>query len=102
MKIASKVQDGQVHLLLTGRFTFEDHKAYKAEITGALGADGVKDIVLDMTGLTYLDSSALGALLLGREMADAKGIGMSIKGPQPGVLSILKVVKFDQMFHIGE
>lgn len=102
MDIRPHTNENQIRLELAGRFTFDDHKVFKIEVTRAIGIPGTRRIVLDMTGLNYIDSSALGALLLMKEHAEAAGVTLSISHPNHSVLKILKVVNFDKVFDLME
>ncbi|BAH77576.1 STAS domain-containing protein [Solidesulfovibrio magneticus] len=86
-------------IALSGRFdiyTYEDFgKSYKDNLE-----PGVK-IVLDMSGLEYLDSSALGMLLMMRERAGGASADITIVMCSPEVAKILSTVKFDKLFHMA-
>ena len=87
-------------LRMEGRLTFEHHQAFKATAYPLLEEPDTKELVIDLGGVTYMDSSSLGMLLLLREKADAKGIKVALRRPGPSVQTILKVVQFDRLFEI--
>ena len=94
-------RDGSTATLrMEGRLTFEHHQAFKATTYPILEESGTKLLVIDLGGVTYMDSSSLGMLLLLREKADAKGIKVALRRPSPSVQTILKVVQFDRLFEI--
>ena len=88
-------------LRLEGIFTFDGHAAFKAATTEALDA-GHPALLLDLSGVGYLDSSALGMLLLLREKAEARGMKVVLCRPSPTVLAILRTVQFGKLFEIQE
>lgn len=102
MDIQRRVDDTSATLELKGRFTFEDHQAFKSAVTAATANPGIKAVTLDMTGLIYMDSSALGVLLLARERGIASDIKFIIKNPRESVSAILKVVNFNKLFEVQE
>ena len=56
--------DGAVaKIQLRGRFDFGSHREFKTSYEAPLGATGVNELHIDMGGVEYLDSSALGMLL---------------------------------------
>ncbi|MEO5333951.1 MAG: STAS domain-containing protein [Magnetococcus sp. YQC-5] len=57
--------------------------------------------VVDLAGAEFIDSSALGMLLLLREMTDATGADVEIVNTRPEVLKILHTAKFEQLFKIA-
>lgn len=85
---------------LQGRFTFESHQAFKASTAHLLEAPGLSQITLDLSGVSYMDSSSLGMVLLLREKADAKGIRIVLGQPSPSVQAVLNVVHFGKIFQI--
>ena len=100
MKLVSEVDGAKATLKLEGRLTFEHHREFKEQAYPLLDRPEVRAIQLDLGGVTYMDSSTLGMLLLLREKADAKGIKVLLLRPSPSVMTILKVVQFDRLFEI--
>ncbi|MDH5471408.1 MAG: STAS domain-containing protein [Gammaproteobacteria bacterium] len=86
-------------LKVSGRFDFSIHndfrKAYKD-----LGLNGGEYIV-DLTNTEYLDSSALGMMLLLKEFAEGTGSKVRITNVNDEVLEILKIASFDKLFVIN-
>lgn len=96
-------QDPQSSLLrLEGTFTFESHTAFRTATQALLDRPGTQRLLLDMSALTYMDSSSLGMLLLLREKAEVGGIKVVLIKPSPMVMTILKVVRFGKLFEIQE
>jgi anti-anti-sigma factor len=100
MKIQTQFEDGKATLRLEGRLTFEQHREIKEAAYPIIEKDGIRVIQLDLSGVTYMDSSTLGMLLLLREKADARGQRVSLLHPSTSVMTILKVVQFDRLFDI--
>jgi stage II sporulation protein AA (anti-sigma F factor antagonist) len=63
---------------------------------------GSNKCVFDIGGVTFIDSSALGMLLLAREAALAQGIDISIRHMRNQVKRIMEVVRFDRLFVIED
>jgi len=55
-------------------------------------------VVIDLGGVDYLDSSALGMLLLLRERAESMGKTVSLTRMQGTVKQVLDVANFDKIF----
>ena len=89
-------------LRMEGTFTFEAHGPFKAATTGLLEREDLRAITLDLAGVTYMDSAALGMLLLLRERAEARGLKVVLSRPAPTVRNILQVVQFGKLFEIRE
>jgi anti-anti-sigma factor len=89
-------------LRLEGTFTFDAHGEFKTATTELLESKGLQSIVLDLAGLDYMDSAALGMLLLLRERAEARNMRVVLQRPASSVKAILDVVQFGRIFEIRE
>ena len=66
-------------------------------VTAALGrvvADEVGDVVVDLTEVSFLDASTLGALAHCRSLLAAQDRHLTLRGPQGGPLRVLEVCGF--------
>ena len=65
-----------------------------------LGAQGIRNIILDMSEVNYADSSGLSALLRANSIAaDANGLFI-IFGLTDHVLKLIKITQLDRVFNI--
>jgi anti-sigma B factor antagonist len=55
---------------------------------------------LDLAGVSFMDSSALGALLQLREQAESLGRVLELHNPSAPVLKILRVTNLDRVFSL--
>ena len=88
----------RVELKLSGRFDFSIHnefrKAYKdISVTGAV-------YQVDLSETEYLDSSALGMLLLLKEHAETDSSEVKILNANDEVREILTIASFDKLFSV--
>jgi anti-anti-sigma factor len=83
---------------LHGRFDFSGHREFKYCYEAALNEPLVRQIDVDMQDVEYLDSSALGMLLLLKEHADARALPVSLLNCGGMVKEILDVANFAVMF----
>ncbi|MCB1758728.1 MAG: STAS domain-containing protein [Gammaproteobacteria bacterium] len=101
MAITSSVSDDgrEIRIRIDGRFDFSDHENFRAAYRDV---DTSKVAFrIDMSRTEYIDSAALGMLLLLRERAGGDGSRISISGCQTDVRRILEVSRFHQLFDIG-
>jgi anti-sigma B factor antagonist len=73
------------------------------EITASLDAlieKKPKRLVVDVSGVTYIDSAGLAALVLAMQKVEAYGGHFSLTGLQPIVRSILRMSRLDEVFQI--
>ena len=101
MNIRFNVQDNKAVLALTGRFDFTVHKEFRNVTEKLLETESLKEIELNLQDVDYLDSSALGMLLLLKDHANQKGATIAISGCQDTVKQILEVANFSKLFKIS-
>jgi anti-sigma B factor antagonist len=80
-----------------GRITSFEAQAFRDAIHGLLNR-GHKNIILNLTGLEYLDSSGIGELVRNYLSVVKKGGAMKVVGLAPKVEEILKVTQLYQVF----
>lgn len=88
----------QVTLLVEGRFDFASHQAFRAAYQNH-PAD--LDYVVDLRGTHYLDSSALGMLLLLRDHAGGEKAVVKLVNCTPDVIKILTISNFSRLFQVS-
>jgi anti-anti-sigma factor len=81
---------------ISGRFDFSIHQNFR-KITQQTGL-GVKSIAIDLGETDYMDSSALGMLLVLRDKVNEKKEAITIKNSKEEVRKILKIANFDKLF----
>ena len=77
------------------KFSFTSVRWFKDQYEKALG----KDIDVDFSGCKYLDSSALGMLLMLRDRAAPKTV--TLVGCKGDVKKILEIAQFGKLFKIS-
>ncbi|MEM8593500.1 MAG: STAS domain-containing protein [Pseudomonadota bacterium] len=95
--ITSNAQDDSVTLKLSGRFDYEAHDSFVASYSDKLG---FTKYIVDMKATDYLDSSALGMLLLLKDFAESNSAKVSLTQVNDDVRKILEIASFDQIFSI--
>lgn len=83
---------------IEGRFDFSTHQAFRDAYEH--GGDDVRGYVVDLSKATYLDSSALGMLLLLRDYAGGDNASIAIENCNNDVRKILTISNFEQLFTI--
>src|SRR5210317_1649850 len=100
MGISTSVSESgnKVTIAVTGKFDFQLYDAFRSAYADTSG-QGVQYEV-NLSGTEYLDSSALGMLLLLREHAGGEESKIYIKNSSPDVKKILDVANFGKLFDI--
>ena len=100
MNVSVNHENGRARLSLKGRFDFTCHRGFKQAYEDAFAGSNVSEIVVDMGDVEYLDSSALGMLLLLRDHAGGDSSNVLIVNCNPDVKKILAISNFEQLFTI--
>ncbi len=74
---------------------------YKQEFV-AFRTDDVVNVIVDLTDVEFMDSSGLGALLLGRRMFTEDGGDLKIVGAHDKVMGMFRIAKLDRVFNFYE
>lgn len=90
--------DGRSRVVLRGRFDFTAHRSFKQAYEGALTESNTTEIIVDMNEVDYLDSSALGMLLILRDRAKDLNKTISLSNCAGSVKEVLRVANFDKLF----
>src|SRR4051812_29944745 len=65
--------------------------SFRASLQTALAAPGVGTILVDMAGVAFIDSTAIGALVAGHTAADRQGTAFRVINPGPMVTMVLTI-----------
>ncbi|RCS59867.1 STAS domain-containing protein [Parvibium lacunae] len=85
-------------VVLNGRFDFTAHRAFKQAYETALTEGSTSQVKIDMSAVDYLDSSALGMLLILRDRAKETSKSVSLINCGGSVREVLRVANFDKLF----
>ena len=92
--------DGQeLTIAIQGRFDFGAHQAFRDAYERVESTP--KRYLVDLQGTTYLDSSALGMLLLLRDHAGGDHAQIRLLNCNGDVRKILAISNFEQLFQIA-
>jgi anti-anti-sigma factor len=83
------------------RFDFSYHKQFTEQYQNILEQAGITKIALDFSRVNYLDSSALGMMVLFQKKAKSKNINVRISGAKESAREILTIANFDRLFEIS-
>jgi len=86
----------------SGRFDFSIHKAFRQACEAALKDPRTTEIEIDLSKVEYIDSSALGMLLLLKDQADAAGKAICLSGMQGMVRKVLEVANFAKLIALRQ
>lgn len=97
--VEAKTEDGILRIRVAGHFDFSVHKEFR-DATNRI-VEGIKHIEVDLSATDYLDSSALGMLLILRDKVSGGRGAVLIKGADRDVKKILEIANFDKLFTLS-
>jgi anti-anti-sigma factor len=100
MQIRETITNGVATLALEGRFDFNSHRDFRNAYDSLLGNPDAREIEINFEKVDYLDSSALGMLLLLREKVEASGKKIALSGLRGTVKQVLEIANFQRLFNI--
>lgn len=100
MEIRQTKSGNSAILSLVGRFDFNVHREFKESYAALLSDAATQSIEISLAGVDYLDSSALGMLLMLRERAQSANKQVTLSKPNNTVAQILDIANFKKLFTI--
>ncbi|MBC3765452.1 STAS domain-containing protein [Neptunicella marina] len=88
----------EVVMPLPEKFDFGFNKEFMQQYQSGLSREGVTRIVLDFNRVTYLDSSALGMMVLLQKRAKEKNIRAVVRCAKGTANEVLKMANFQKLF----
>lgn len=94
-------QNGNFAVLrVDGEVDFHCSPDLRARILETL--DGEGDLILDLSGVSYIDSSGIASLVEGLQAAKAKGKQFMLANVQDAAMQVLKLTRLDAVFAIHD
>ena len=100
MTIDVQTTGSVARIQMSGQFNFQVHRAFKDAYMVLLDNAAIKEIEIEMSKLDYMDSSALGMLMLMNERAKAVNKSITLLNASGVVSQVLEVANFGKIFNI--
>ncbi len=98
---ASVSKDGARAIVkLAGRFDFNTHRDFRSACDPLVSDGTVREMTIDFDAVDYLDSSALGMLLMLRDKASGAGKEVTLRSVRGSVKQVLDIANFSKLFKI--
>lgn len=92
--------NGRSVIRLQGRFDFNAHRDFREAVGTSLADTANREVVVDLAEVDYLDSSALGMLLMLRDKAKASDRAVTLANCRGAVKQVLDIANFGKLFAI--
>jgi anti-anti-sigma factor len=101
MRYQVTTTENETVLALSERFTAVDSVAFR-RIIDELSGQKISVVVIDLAALDYIDSAAMGLLVLVRDTMISGNIEMKIRSPRGQVKKAFEIFNFEQLFAVEE
>ena len=99
LRVVARSERGCTVLEISGELDIYTAQRLRAALVDHTEADGHR-LVLDLSELTFIDSSGLGVLVGAFKQARLKGGALVLAGPRGQLLKILNVTGLDKVFPV--
>lgn len=100
MNMNTQIRDHSARITMTGRFDFGVHRDFKDAYMPLLGNAAVREIEIEMSKVDYLDSAALGMLLLLHERAREANKPVALLNASGTASQVMEVANFSKIFTV--
>lgn len=98
VKTTFSEENKQLIIMVDSRFDFSLHQAFRDSYSSYSGKK--LDYILDLSRADYMDSSALGMILLLKDFVETNTSKLVIKSPNDNVKKILEIAQFHRLMTI--
>ena len=98
MKIELSTMPDSTLMRLSGRFDYTTRNEFMGQVDAAVADGAGPEFRIDMSGLEYIDSSALGMLLMLRDKAKKFNRTVILSGAYGYVRQVLDTAQFERLF----
>jgi anti-sigma B factor antagonist len=100
LKMTSREVDGVIVIALNGRIVLGEESNALREKAKALVAEGKKKVVLNMDGITFIDSAGLGTLVAAHHSAKGQGASLRLCHLGTKFQEVLQITKLMTIFDV--
>jgi anti-anti-sigma factor len=92
--------DGALRVELVGDIDYTNSGEIVSRLQPAFAEAGPETVCLDLTEVTFLDSSGIGVLVVASQLAEKAGVPFSVVGPNRNVYEQLRITGLADLFAI--
>jgi anti-anti-sigma factor len=102
MKIERTLEQGVTVVGITGFIRLGESARQFSEYLEGLLNEGIPSLLVDFSGIDYVDSTGLGELVGYLQRFSEKGSRLALLRPHQRILNLLRLTKLDEVFSIFE
>ena len=96
-EIKRELRNGALHVQLHGEWDLGGDEMFEEAVANVDQDPGLSEVVLDLRGLTFLDSSALRQIVLLDARSRADGFSLSILRPPQPAYKVFQITGTDEL-----
>ncbi|HTS99941.1 MAG TPA: STAS domain-containing protein [Streptosporangiaceae bacterium] len=100
LKVSTRSQGGRTVMSLGGEIDLYTAPRLHGELVTVLSADTPVQIVVDMSGVEFCDSTGMNVLLAAHRRAREQGGDLELAAPRPAIRKILHVTGLESVFTV--
>ena len=101
MECLKSLKDGNYEVAVKGKITFSDHLDFK-NIIMSVNDNKCQNMTLDISDVDFIDSVALGMILLLRDETQKNKVDLKIRNPKGQVKKMFQISNFYDLFDIED
>lgn len=102
LDIRSKEVDNSIVIELNGRIIYDTEEKLKTFLKNVLNEINVKNIIINLNKLTYINSSGIGILVKFLRDTKDRNIKLILCEPKDTIYEVFKITNLTQVFNIKE
>jgi anti-sigma B factor antagonist len=100
LKVSTRSQGGRIIVSVGGEIDLYTAPRLHGELASVLSAEGPAQIVVDMSGVEFCDSTGMNVLLSAHRRAREQGGDLELAAPRATVRKILQVTGLETVFTV--
>ncbi|MEA1941200.1 MAG: STAS domain-containing protein [Pseudomonadota bacterium] len=99
MEYRSEFSGDPLVVEIQGVLTFDDHERFR-ELAAAVADSEAATVVLDLSGLTMIDSAGIGMLIMTNDRVVKRGKTLRLRGVQGQVAKVVELSRIEQLIPV--
>jgi anti-sigma B factor antagonist len=100
LKVSTRSQGGRTIMALGGEIDLYTAPRLHGELVAILSGDEPVQVVVDMSGIEFCDSTGMNVLLAAHRRAREQGGDLELAAPRPAVRKVLQVTGLESVFTV--
>ena len=100
LKVSTRSQGGRTIISLGGEIDLYTAPRLHGELVAILSGDEPVQVIVDMSGIEFCDSTGMNVLLAAQRRAREQGGDLELAAPRPAIRKVLQVTGLESVFTV--